>query len=512
MKKSILFFIILCKVLLSFAQNKSGYSVIWGGGIGSSHGAILVQFDGSINKPVAREQLNVDSTILQNFIFGHSGICDSANGDILFTTNGMRAYDTLGNLMENGDSLQPYNISHHNSFVTDVYTQGSIVLPKGSNGLYYMFTNTIRDSSYNYWIAHPTKGPFDLLQYHVIDANANGGMGKVVQKNVEVIKGPELNKVGMMACRHANGYDWWILKQGSYDSNVIYKIFVTAYSVVVKDTQVLASPAFGIWDFGGQSAFSKDGKRYAYSMGRRGKLFIADFDRCSGELHNPSVIDIPYDSTADPQDWPLGIKDSMVTGVCFSANGQFIYISKQHNIYQYEWNNSDSSTAWYRVKFGSDTTLLQFEGYGQLYRGEDNRVYIGKRTNLTNSASVIDNPDIKGIGCNFCRKCLRFNDFWFGLNSPANMPDFNLGADSSGCWPVSISQYADVPMSQWEVYPNPASNNLFIKNADKKKKELYNSVGQLIFSTTKNEIDVSSLSKGVYYLKCAGQSKKVVIE
>jgi hypothetical protein len=43
-------------------------------------------------------------------------------------------------------------------------------------------------------------------------------------------------------------------------------------------------------------------------------------------------------------------------------------------------------------------------------------------------------------------------------------------------------------------------------------KELYNSVGQLVLSTKENEIDVRSLSKGIYYLKVGNQTKKVVVE
>ena len=65
------------------------------------------------------------------------------------------------------------------------------------------------------------------------------------------------------------------------------------------------------------------------------------------------------------------------------------------------------------------------------------------------------------------------------------------------------------------VYPNPSSNKIIVKS-DKRiansEKELYNSVGQLIFSTKENEIDVSRYSKGVYYLKCGAVVRKVVVE
>ncbi len=44
------------------------------------------------------------------------------------------------------------------------------------------------------------------------------------------------------------------------------------------------------------------------------------------------------------------------------------------------------------------------------------------------------------------------------------------------------------------------------------RKELYNYVGQLVLSTKENEIDVSRLCKGIYYLRVGNQTKKVIIE
>jgi hypothetical protein len=63
------------------------------------------------------------------------------------------------------------------------------------------------------------------------------------------------------------------------------------------------------------------------------------------------------------------------------------------------------------------------------------------------------------------------------------------------------------------VYPNPATNKFQIKCKNpKSKKELYNTIGELIFSTNENEIDVSRLVKGMYYLKIESQIRKVIVE
>ncbi|MBK9483036.1 MAG: T9SS type A sorting domain-containing protein [Bacteroidetes bacterium] len=50
------------------------------------------------------------------------------------------------------------------------------------------------------------------------------------------------------------------------------------------------------------------------------------------------------------------------------------------------------------------------------------------------------------------------------------------------------------------------------KQLARTKRELFNSIGQLLFTTKENEIDVSKYSKGVYYLKVASKFKKIIIE
>ncbi|QLH45493.1 MAG: T9SS type A sorting domain-containing protein [Bacteroidota bacterium] len=63
---------------------------------------------------------------------------------------------------------------------------------------------------------------------------------------------------------------------------------------------------------------------------------------------------------------------------------------------------------------------------------------------------------------------------------------------------------SEVRSAEWVVYPNPS--DYMIKVESKRYKDaikfLYNSLGQLMLSTKENEIDVSGLHKGVYYLMC----------
>nr|MBP6315465.1 T9SS type A sorting domain-containing protein [Chitinophagaceae bacterium] len=513
MKRLILMQLLLLAYLHGNAQNLMGNRWVVGG-----WRAMYVQFDG-VNKPLMNVQYDSSAAAVfpYYYIAGHSNICDSASGKLLFSTTGMLIHDTTGSIMDNGDHLVGQKYYNYNFYPAAPYTQASLILPKGNIGQYYVFIATLSDSAYDYYITNLGGAvvPFDRLQYNVVDMNLNNGKGSVIVKNKMLLQGVAIHKTMMQACRHSNGVDWWLLKQGEYDTNRIYRFLVKADTIEGPWIQNFADPKYPSYDLTGQYAFSKDGTKFAsvQGWGKMNKLFLADFDRCTGELKNPKVITIPIDSTTYPQFDNTGLLDSINTGVCFSPNGQFIYISKRWNIYQYEYNEPDSMLAWYRVQHGPDTSFLKFQYYSQLARGLDERIYIGNVNGQHRQMSVIDMPDIKGIGCQFCRKCLRSNtNLAFGLTAPPNMPDYNLGASGQVCWPLGSSEIGDKSSEMLEVYPNPTSTILYIKNSKGKKKELYNTIGQLIYTTKKEEIDVRRLARGIYYLRCDGQSKKVLIE
>ncbi len=418
--------------------------------------------------------------------------------------------------------LVPNNIYYHNALPNAPCTQGSLILPKGTNGEYYVFIPTVTDSLYNIYFTNPnsTRAPYDLLRCDVVDMKLNGGNGKVIEKDKILLQNIEISKVMMQACKHSNGRDWWLLKHGS-SQNTIYRFLVTKDSIYGPYLQTFAQPIWDYVDLFGQSAFSKDGKKYAAVMGNNCKLFMADFDRCSGELSNPKIYNTPIDSTTVPYWDNQGILDSTSTGVCFSANGNYLYIARSFNIYQFEYGQSDSSLAWYRVKHSFDTTQAAFEDYGQLYRAPNNRIYIGKYGGSLTQFSTINNPDNKGVACGFCRKCFRIDTAQGGLTSPPNMPDYDLGADmGSICWPL-----ANVDVQKEKVvaiYPNPASSFLIVEseslNQQANELSVFNLLGEEIlnkkFKTTNSryQIDVSHFKKGIYLLKVNEYVRKLVIE
>lgn len=501
------------------AQNKSGNVWVTGGG------AMLISFTDTSKPSTSQIFPNFNGL---SFARSSSTICDSSTGNLIFMCNGYVIYESSGVVIEKGDSLVPNKIYHHNAYPDGQATQGSLILPKGNNGFYYVFTPTITDSMYDYWINNPQyqKVPFDLLQYHIVDMNANGGMGKVVQKNIPLLTNVEMAKVGMMACRHANGYDWWLVKQG-FDTNMVYTFLVTKDTVELKHTQGFAEPHFGNYDLFGQACFSTDGSKYAFATGgvssNGSQLYIADFDRCTGLLSNPITINVPIDSTNYPFFDNQGKRDSAILGVCFSPNDSFLYINKYFNTYQYEYNNADSMQAWYLVH--RYDTLAEYSLFGQLQKGIDGRIYMGKHSGYQLFNNVINKPNIKGAGCDFCQFCLDFSAFNGASTSPPNMPDFNLGA-LLPCYPLESSEVF-VESSEMEVYPNPASTDINIDyNFDKNEIAdlvIYDMLGReyikakLYGNVSHAKINTTQLMTGMYLYKISKKDKsnytgKLIIE
>lgn len=89
------------------------------------------------------------------------------------------------------------------------------------------------------------------------------------------------------------------------------------------------------------------------------------------------------------------------------------------------------------------------------------------------------------------------------------MPNYNLGAKI--CWPDGVSEAAN---SSFAVIPNPSTGRITVKGDDylKEIKYIFDATGNLIQTTRHNNIDLGSLPKGVYFLKCREKTTKVLIQ
>ncbi len=467
-----------------------------------------------------------NNTNFLTFTGGNSNICDSY-GNIILATDGMNIYDSTGNFIDKGDTLASSNF--YNYYVGfNPASQASIFLPF-ENRIYYLITLDASDSMFNWWFAPPLPhiAPFDRLLYHKIDMNANGGAGKVIQRSKIIVEQDSMLKAMMIACRHANGKDWWLVKQmyeyspGNLKSkNKIATFLVTKDSVYPPVITYFQDFLFSDYDQAGQAIFNQDGTKYAATCRGTNKVFLADFDRCTGIFSNPKTYNVPNYSCHNPNDssWV----DSFTHGLEFSPSTQFLYISKSYNILQLDITDNDSATAWYHVA-GLDTAWNYFPKYSRLSIGYDNKVYLGYVGAIRNTMSHIDNPDVKGLGCNFCAACLLFP--YAIVSTPPNMPNYDLG-ELQPCWPVGSN---DVEMSdnKFVVFPNPADAYVTIEYKLEKNESarifIYDLLGReriisdLSFSSNRKMLDVSKLEIGIYTYKFVINNKesyigKIVIE
>jgi hypothetical protein len=357
--------------------------------------------------------------------------------------------------------------------------------------------------------------PPDRLLYHDVDMNTNGGAGKVVKKIQEFGVGGRFCYNGMSACRHANGKDWWVIKE-CFDSLAFYTYLCTSEGIIDSGIQWFSNlPVPYMNPFENQISFNHQGtKMLVAGMGyinwldvdNKSKLKLFDFNRCTGKLSNYTYHELPLHDTTKPE------YDLALSGGCFSPNDSFVYVTLGEHIAQYQVNSPDSLSGWVIVG-GMDTTTSEFQGYANVYPGVDGKIYIGNWNGTSNQMSVINKPNFKGAACEFCPRCLRFDTVYNypGITTPPNMPNYAMGADSSSCWPLSNVQLA-ISNEQLNVYPNPAFNELRIENGKLKTKELYNYTGQLLFITAENKIDVSKYPRGLYFVKCGTEVIKVLLE
>ena len=471
----------------------------------------VVTFD--FNSGLIIDTVNT-STIPFCVISSSSSSISDTDGYLQFFTNGFVVYDSEGYAMENGLYINcPYgNILADYYGVHSPFDQTSIILPKRGN-TYYVFSTGMSDSVANNYINH-IKTEFDVLNYSVVDMDSNGGLGKVVQKNVVLADKQHYHFTQLSAVKHSNGKDWWLVKADC--NNNRYQEFLVKEDTILGPYYQNASTIGDFCTVSSQMYFSQDGSKMACSMYGNidtsgsglfyyyNRVELYDVDRCSGEITYKRHYIVPYDTSTY-------INRDYKQGICFSPDGKLLYMSTNYSIFQIDVEDTNTNNALYI--HGPDTSnLTYFPLYGTMAIAPDGKIYIGNSNGIRKYMSYIDSPNVKGLGCHFVPQGVW--QPYTNLMCPPNMPNYGLGIDSShlGCWPLSQSESVERQSEEWVVYPNPVSDKIAIKNAQGKQKILYNAVGQVLYTTIKDEMDVSRLPKGLYFVYCENTAKKVVID
>lgn len=394
-------------------------------------------------------------TSISSKILSHeacASISDSM-GNLLFYTNGQNVWDRNNEVMPNGDSL---NIGQLSFDDPSSITQGVSIIPKpGSNNLYYIF------QLQNKHVPPENYG----LEYTTVDIKMNGGLGDVYEKNIDIFTGYLDEK--MQIIKHGNGKDYWLLtKQTALDdTSLCFALFlINEDSIVGPFVQCFT----GLNDAGssgvgstGQMKFSQDGTKLVFT---RGVYFILiDFDRCSGDLSN--LKEILY-------------ADKGLYGCEFSKDARMVYFSEtasffeENKIIQYCLSCPEPIEDTKQIIY-EDTDLNH--AIGQLQLGPDDKIYATifnnvyndhLNTSINTNVSVINYPEINGLGCNFDTLTIPLISGRCTIALP-NMPNYNLGPlAGSECDTLQIEVNNILPNEAFLIYPNPASDNIYFKFSD----------------------------------------------
>ncbi|MBI1227789.1 MAG: T9SS type A sorting domain-containing protein [Bacteroidetes bacterium] len=403
------FTLLLCLPLLPFFAfgQKHDYNWVFGSPTINDepyNGSILMNFN---TDPVGILELPNQHL---NFDLAQSSFSNGA-GELLFYTNGIGVEGANGVMLENGDSLNPgisidwyyetgarcYNCAF---FVEAPWDENLVLLLHSGADFYVGTTGHVQNTFY----------------YSLIDRTANGGAGKVVQKNVPIISGI-FTPFG--ATRHANGRDWWVLFQEKTGKK-FYKILVDPTGVHVQGSQVFEEiiPVDHPQN-DNPYIFSPDGNKLAFCSKFTG-VHIFDFDRCTGELSNLVYIPITVAFTDIGYGTPLA----------FSPNSRFLYYATHKEVRQLDLWKTDIAA--------SEDTVAVYDGYTNIYGqpalfgymqlGPDGKIY-GISSGL--HAYIVQQPNLEGIACQVAQHAIQFPYFGFPLYY---FPNYRLGPmDGSPC-------------------------------------------------------------------------------
>lgn len=287
-------------------------------------------------------------------------------------------------------------------------TNGAIIIavPNAPNLYYLLYIN----SRYFY--------------YATIDMGKNNGKGKVINKDNYLYQPPlgENMDEKLMAIRHGNGVDWWVMIHKS-NTNQFIKYLVTASNISGPYFQRIGTSNGRGYAPSGEISANPNGNKLATVTGN-GLIELFDFDRCTGELSNPISLghDKPQYDLA--KEW-----DNFFYGCSFSPDGSKFYVSNTWELYQFDLNEADIKASKTLVWKHPERNIHNVIGQHQL--GPNGKVYIAHWVVIPHkynqSLSVIHNPNEKGQASNF-RSANFFLEGQLSNYGLPNFPNYRLGA------------------------------------------------------------------------------------
>lgn len=438
------------------------------------------------------------------------------NGEFLFFSNNFHVYDSIGRVIENGDSIA---VGFYLNYVLriDPPDFGAAILQNGatipiSDSVFYMFHQT-----QEYWPGAPNwpivgieeQGEplviaSDALHLTTVRKRTDGTLYiRPDEKEVQLLK-DTIVESQLSFIKHANGKDWWLLVPEHYsDSAYLFRIY----------------PETGEIDLQGKSHFSDqndrvtsikvtgsspNGTKLARLINNYGskidhKLELFDFDRCTGAVERYFLDSLP------PADiWSLD------GDLAFSENGRFLYMAASEYIFQFDMELDDPFSDYDTIAVADDFRFLGVLPtlFGQFWEIPNGKLLVVS-LNATPFFHYIHQPNEKGAACDFEMRAITLpaersspedSIMIAGLPTypPYRMPPLDYDCETSIDEPERSS---DVFIS---LYPNPAwsETTVQIHGAKIKQARVLDINGrQLAERKRHGRFNVSTLPSGVYFVE-----------
>lgn len=455
-------FILLCIALIpmiSFAQYRGNHWV-FGDSTGINFNTI----------PPTLDTTRIISTLEPS-----ASISDE-NGNLLFYVGSASALNNISpgwwkyivrnsqdSIMQNGDSLGG----------SSTITQGVLILPfPNDTNLYYIF--------HIYYKQSPP--PRLNLMYSIVDMSQNNGLGAIISSN-NLVNDTVSEK--LYAVKAANGKDWWLINPGW--NSYVYKI---------DSTGIHLGPVPGLTGFegSGQLIFNLNGDKFI-SAGSYEITKLHDFDRCTGVISNTIILD------------SCPSQSKIRYGCSFSPSGRFLYLSSEDSLWQFDLNAPNVVTSRQLIYAAPYTGSTLLNRIGQHMLAPNGKIYIANHypfviNSYNTSLSIINNPDLIGVSCNYCANCFSLNGHRSFYNLP-NMPNYYLGQlENVNCDSILATNDEELKKEiKVEVFPNPTTSKLYIKPRQDigiTLFALFDYTGKEVFKSNEKEIDISELPSGLY--------------
>jgi hypothetical protein len=224
-------------------------------------------------------------------------------------------------------------------------------------------------------------------------------------------------------------------------------------------------------------------------------LYIYDFNRTTGQLSNfRSLI-------FDPN-------GNFFSTVEFSSNSRFLYLTNEDSLFQVDLYEENLEDGLMLINVHDGVQDPFSTSYFTSVLGPDCKIYIRPGSG-SNSMSIINKPNEKGLACDFVERGLRLPRV-SSTGSFPNFPRFRVDEDQV-CDPT-ISTFLGEGVyirKELAIYPNPVSDQLNIIIPDNLSGYIYvyDMLGREIISPRITDdqkliqLDVSNIQSGYYTIE-----------